>query len=138
MRFGLVAAAMTVSAAAGGLASQRPAAVFGVRRVAAVGTILLAGACALLAGVSHGGSAVLVLTALPIFGAGMGAAAVCGQIAALTGVAGRDSGLAAGLADTSFAVGTALGARCAAASPSRPEPPSPWPGCSPASAWPPP
>jgi MFS family permease len=109
MRFGLVAAAMTVSAVAGGLASQRPATRLGVRRVAAVGTVLLAVACALLTRVSPGGSVVLVLTALPVFGAGMGAAAVCGQIAALTGVAERDSGLAAGLADTSFAVGTALG-----------------------------
>jgi predicted MFS family arabinose efflux permease len=55
--------------------------------------------------VPHGGSAALILTALPVFGAGMGAAAVCGQIAALTGVAKRDSGLT----DASFAVGTARG-----------------------------
>ena len=108
-RFGLAAAAMTVSAVAGGLAGQRPATRFGVRPVAAVGTILLAGACALLTRVSPGGSAALVLTALPVFGVGMGAATVCGQIAALTGVGERDSGLAAGVTDTSFAVGTALG-----------------------------
>jgi MFS family permease len=109
MRFGLVAAAMTVSSVAGGLASQRLATRLGVRRVAATGTVLLAGACALLTQVSPGGSTGLVLTALPVFGAGMGAAAVCAQIAALTGVAERDSGLAAGLVDTSFAIGTALG-----------------------------
>ncbi|MGW4426544.1 hypothetical protein [Streptosporangium sp. NPDC004631] len=39
----------------------------------------------------------------------MGTATVCAQIAAFTGVAERHSGLAAGLADACFAVGTALG-----------------------------
>ena len=109
LRFGLVAAVMTVSAAGGGLASQRLATGLGVRRTAMAGTVLLAGACALLARVPYGGATVVIAIALLVFGLGMGAASVCGQISALTGVAGEHSGLAAGLADTSFAVGTALG-----------------------------
>jgi MFS family permease len=109
VRFGLVAAVMTVTAVAGGLVSQRGATKLGVRRVAAAGTVLLGCACLLLTRISANGSLGLVLAALLVFGLGMGAAAVCSQIAALTGVAENDSGLAAGLADTSFAVGTALG-----------------------------
>ncbi|MCX4389903.1 hypothetical protein OG777_23625 [Micromonospora peucetia] len=57
----------------------------------------------------------LLTIALLVFGAGMGTATVCAQIAAFTGVAERDSGLAAGLANTCFAVGTALGVAIAAA-----------------------
>ncbi|WP_326563399.1 hypothetical protein [Micromonospora peucetia] len=53
----------------------------------------------------------LLTIALLVFGAGMGTATVCAQIAAFTGVAERDSGLA----DTCFAVGTALGVAIAAA-----------------------
>lgn len=109
LRFGLVAAVMTVSAIAGGLGSQRLATSFGVRRMAAAGMALLAGACALLTQVSPGRSTGLIVIALLVFGAGMGTAAVCGQISGLTGVAEEHSGLAAGLVDTSFAVGTALG-----------------------------
>ena len=40
---------------------------------------------------------------------GLGAAFVASQIASLTGVAERESGLAAGLVDSAFHVGSALG-----------------------------
>jgi MFS family permease len=106
LRFGLVAAVMTVTSVAGALVSQRRATRAGVRRVAVTGTALLACASALLV---PAGSTTLILLALLVFGAGMGGAAVSAQIAALTGVAEEHSGLAAGLVDTSFAVGTALG-----------------------------
>jgi MFS family permease len=46
---------------------------------------------------------------LLVFGAGLGSAFVAAQIAALTGAAERESGLAAGLADSSFNIGSALG-----------------------------
>jgi MFS family permease len=108
-RFGLVASVMTVTSVAGALVSQRFATTLGLRRVAIVGTSLLVCACALLVVVSAGDAAVLIPIALLVFGAGMGAAAVCGQIAALTGVSEEHSGLAAGLVETSFAIGTALG-----------------------------
>jgi MFS family permease len=113
VRFGLVAAVMTVASVVGALAGQRVVTRFGPRSVAVCGTVLLGGACVLLArvavvGVAVGG-AVVVPVVLVAFGGGMGAAAVGGQITALRGVRERDSGLGAGFADTSFAVGTALG-----------------------------
>ncbi|WP_433345594.1 MFS transporter [Microtetraspora malaysiensis] len=108
-QFGLVAAMMTVAAVAGALLSQRVVTRLGLRRVAAAGTVLLGCGCLLLTRIPAGGPMSLLPTALCLFGAGMGATTVCAQIAALTGVTENDSGLAAGLADTSFAVGTALG-----------------------------
>ncbi|MFC6023342.1 MFS transporter [Plantactinospora solaniradicis] len=108
-QFGLVGAVMTVAAIAGALGGQRAATRLGVRPVAAIGTTLLGCACLLLTRIPVPGSPELVLAALLVFGAGMGAAVVCAQIAALAGVAERDSGLAAGLVDTAFAIGTALG-----------------------------
>jgi MFS family permease len=104
-RFGLLAAAMTVASIGGALAGQRCATALGVRPVAVTGTILLAAACALLAL----GFPTLMPLALVAFGTGIGAAFACAQIAALGGVAEADSGLAAGLVDTSFAIGTSLG-----------------------------
>lgn len=109
VQFGLAAAAMTVASVAGALFSQRVVTRLGIRQVAASGTVLLGAACLLLTQISADDSLGLLLVALLVFGAGMGTAAVCSQIAALTGVTERDSGLAAGLADTSFAIGTALG-----------------------------
>ncbi|MFC5180325.1 MFS transporter [Actinomadura harenae] len=109
-RFGLVAALMTVAAVIGALLSQRVVTRLGPRRVATAGTVLLGCGCLLLTRIPVGGSMIVLPIALCLFGAGMGVATVCGQIAALTGVRESDSGLAAGLADTSFAVGTALGA----------------------------
>jgi MFS family permease len=50
-----------------------------------------------------------IFLGLLIFGAGLGAAFVASQIAALTDVAERESGLAAGLVDSSFNIGGALG-----------------------------
>ncbi|PZG03494.1 MFS transporter [Nonomuraea aridisoli] len=107
--FGLVTAAMTVTSVAGALAGQRVVTRLGVRPVAVAGTLLLGAACLLLTRLPSDGSSGILLIALLVFGAGMGTAAVCAQITALSGVAERDSGLAAGLTDTSFAIGTALG-----------------------------
>jgi EmrB/QacA subfamily drug resistance transporter len=109
LRFGLVAAVMTVTSVAAALVAQRLVTRLGVRPVASTGTVLLGGACLLLTRVTAGGSPAVVLAALFAFGAGMGAAAVSAQITALRGIAERDSGVGAGFADTSFAVGTALG-----------------------------
>lgn len=105
VRFGLTAAAMTVTAVAGGLTGQRLVTRLGPARVAAAGTVLIGCGCLLL-----GHTSWLLIGALAVFGAGMGATSVAGQIAALTGVAAKDSGLSAGFADTSFALGTAFGA----------------------------
>lgn len=50
-----------------------------------------------------------MLLGLLIFGPGMGGAFVASQIAALQGVAEEEAGLASGLVDTSFNVGSAIG-----------------------------
>ncbi|MEV0972052.1 MFS transporter [Microtetraspora glauca] len=108
-QFGLATAMMTVTAVAGALLSQRVVTRIGLGRVAAAGTVLLGCGCLLLTRIPASGAMSLLPAALFLFGAGMGAATVCAQIAALTGVTEKDSGMAAGLADTSFAVGTAVG-----------------------------
>jgi len=100
---------MTVASVAGGLSGQRAALGFGVRRVAMVGATLLVVGCLLLTQVSAAGSVGLLLVGQLIFGVGMGATFVCAQIAALSATTEADSGLAAGVVDTSFSMGTALG-----------------------------
>lgn len=107
-QFGLLAAVMTVTSVAGLMTAQRLITRVGVRPVAAAGGLCLAVAALLL---SHGatGSAGLLVAGLLVFGAGMGGAFVAAQILAFTGVAEEDSGLAAGLIDTSFSMGCALG-----------------------------
>ncbi|WP_037068067.1 MFS transporter [Pseudonocardia acaciae] len=109
LRFGLVAAVMTVASVAGGMTAQRAAGAFGTRRVTAVGVALMAGSCLLLTQVSSTGSLAVLLVGQLVFGVGMGAAFVCSQIAALADARERDSGVAAGLVDTSFSIGTGLG-----------------------------
>jgi MFS family permease len=123
-QFGLLAAVMTVTSVAGLMIAQRLITRLGVRPVAAAGALCLAVAALLLSGSSGGssgdssagssggssaGSIGLLAAGLLIFGAGMGGAFVAAQIAAFTGVAEEDAGLAAGLIDTSFSMGCALG-----------------------------
>jgi MFS family permease len=50
-----------------------------------------------------------VFLGLVLFGAGLGATFVAAQIAGLSGVADQEAGLAAGLVDSSFNIGSALG-----------------------------
>jgi EmrB/QacA subfamily drug resistance transporter len=105
MRFGLVAAAMTVMSVAGSIVTQRVVGRVGIRLVATVGTVLLAVACLMLTQ----GSLPMILLALGVFGLGMGATFVCAQIAALAGAAREYAGLAAGFVETSFTIGCSLG-----------------------------
>jgi hypothetical protein len=78
----------------------------GSRPVAAAGIALAGAACLLLTQVSVDGSYWRdIFMGLLIFGAGLGAAFVASQIAALAGVAEQESGLA----DSSFNIGSALG-----------------------------
>jgi MFS family permease len=104
-QFGLLAAVMTVTSVAGLLTAQRLITRLGVGPVAAAGGLCLAVAALLL---SRGVLGLLV-AGLLVFGAGMGGTFVGAQISAFTGVAEEDSGLAAGLIDTSFSMGCALG-----------------------------
>jgi EmrB/QacA subfamily drug resistance transporter len=110
VQFGLTAGVMTVTSVIGAYTAQAVVTRTGFRRVGATGMGLVAGACLLLTQVSvHGNYWGDIFLALLIFGAGLGAAFVASQIAALAGVVEEESGLAAGLVDSSFNIGGALG-----------------------------
>jgi EmrB/QacA subfamily drug resistance transporter len=110
VQFGLMTAVMTVMSVVGAYSTQAVVTRTGFRRVGATGMGLIAVACLLLTQVSVQGSYWRdIFLGLLIFGAGLGAAFVASQIAALAGVAEEESGLAAGLVDSSFNIGGALG-----------------------------
>lgn len=110
VQFGLMTAAMTVMSVIGAYVAQAVVPKVGFGRVAAVGMALVGAACLLLTQVSVDGSYWDdIFFGLLVFGAGLGAAFVASQIAALAGVADEESGLAAGLVDSSFHIGGALG-----------------------------
>jgi EmrB/QacA subfamily drug resistance transporter len=110
LRAGLLSAAMTVTSIAGAFVGQAVVARVGLRRLAAAGIVPIVAGCLLLLGVTADGNPLIqVLPAMLLFGAGMGGAFVACQIAALSGVREEESGLAAGLIDTSFHLGNAIG-----------------------------
>jgi EmrB/QacA subfamily drug resistance transporter len=111
VEFGLMFAVMTVLAVAGStVAGGQLVTRFGPRAVAIVSMLLLAAACLALTQISADGSFVNdMLLGMILFGPGLGASAVAGSVAALTGVPERDSGIASGLTTAAFHVGGALG-----------------------------
>jgi EmrB/QacA subfamily drug resistance transporter len=110
VQFGLGVAVMTVMSVVGAVSGQALVTRVGLRPVAFTGMILVGAACLLLAQVSVDGSYFGdIFLGLLLFGAGLGATFVASQIAGLSGVAEEDSGLAAGLVDSSFNIGSALG-----------------------------
>lgn len=116
LQFGLTMAIMTVTSVLGVVAGQHLVTRSGFRLVGSSGMILLVFSCLLLSRMSAEGTlAEDLLAGLVVSGAGMGAAFVAGQIAALAGVDEHDTGLAAGLEETAFAVGTTVGAGLASA-----------------------
>jgi EmrB/QacA subfamily drug resistance transporter len=110
LQFGLMTAVMTVMSVVGAYSAQAVVTRTGFRRVGVTGMALVGGGCLLLTQVSAGGSyRDDLLPGLFVFGAGLGAAFVASQIAALAGAREEESGLAAGLVDSSFNIGGALG-----------------------------
>jgi EmrB/QacA subfamily drug resistance transporter len=110
VQFGLGVAVLTVTSVAGAVSGQALVTRLGLRPVALGGMILVASACLVLTQVSVDGSYFAdVFLGLLLFGTGLGATFVAAQIAGLSGVADQESGLAAGLVDSSFNVGSALG-----------------------------
>jgi predicted MFS family arabinose efflux permease len=100
---------LTVTSVVGAVSGQALVIRIGLRSVALGGMILVAAACLVLTQVSVGGSYFADLfLGLLLFGRGLGATFVASQIAALSGVAEQESGLADGLVDSSFNVGSAL------------------------------
>jgi MFS family permease len=110
LQAGLLSAAMTVMSIVGAFVGQAVVARVGLRRLAVAGIVPVIAGCLLLLGVTADGNPLgQVLPAMLVFGAGLGGAFVACQIAALAGVREEESGLAAGLIDTSFNLGNAIG-----------------------------
>jgi EmrB/QacA subfamily drug resistance transporter len=110
VKFGLTSVVMPVTAAIGSIAGQAIVLRAGFRAVASAGMVLVGLGCLLLTQVSVGGSYLGdIFLGLLIFGPGIGLVFVTSSIAALSGVAEEESGLASGLNNTAFQVGAALG-----------------------------
>jgi EmrB/QacA subfamily drug resistance transporter len=110
LQFGLMTAVMTVTSVIGAYTAQAIVTRTGFKTVGAAGMILIGAGCLLLTQVStHGSYWGDLFLGLLIFGAGLGLAFVAAQIAALAGVPDEESGLAAGLVDSSFNIGGAVG-----------------------------
>jgi len=110
VQFGVACSVLAASAIGGSFAGQSLVTRIGLRPVAA-GALVLAGiGCTLLSRVTaDSGYFEVVFWALVIFGPGLGAGTVAGSIAALSGVAEYDAGVASGVQTASFQVGGALG-----------------------------
>ena len=110
LRFGLCNVVMPVGAVVGSSVGQALVTRLGARPVAAGGLALVGAGSALLARVPvDGGFARDLLPGLLLFGPGLGACAVAGAIAALTGVREEDSGVASGINTAAFQIGGAFG-----------------------------
>jgi EmrB/QacA subfamily drug resistance transporter len=109
-QFGLMTAVVPVTAVLASVLSQRLVTRHGFGIVAAVSMTAMAVGCALLTQLSASGSfAADLLPGLLVLGPGLGAATVAASIAAVAGVAERESGLASGISNTSFQIGGAFG-----------------------------
>jgi EmrB/QacA subfamily drug resistance transporter len=110
LEFGAGTAVVALAAAVGSIVGQAAVLKVGFRPVAATGMTLMGAGSLLLTQVTVGGSYFGdIFVALLIFGPGIGLAFVTATVAALAGVAERESGLASGLSNTAFQVGQALG-----------------------------
>jgi EmrB/QacA subfamily drug resistance transporter len=110
LKFGVSSIVLPLGAGVGSFAGQAAALKLGFRPVAAAGMVLMGAGALLLTQVSAGGSYFGdVFFGLLVFGPGIGLTFVTASIAALAGVAERESGLASGLSNTAFQIGIALG-----------------------------
>jgi EmrB/QacA subfamily drug resistance transporter len=110
IEFGGITAIMTASSIAGAPIAQRAITRFGPRLTGRAGLAMLCLSNAgLAATTSPGGSPVAIAGCMLVFGLGMGCAFVPGTIASLKDVPERDSGIAAGIQNISFSLGTTLG-----------------------------
>ncbi|MCX5243734.1 MFS transporter [Streptomyces sp. NBC_00201] len=108
--FGLCNVVMPVGAVVGSYAGQALVTRLGPRPVAVAGLAMVGAGSLLLAGVPVDGGFVRdLLPGLLLFGPGLGACAVAGSIAALTGVGEWESGVASGINTAAFQIGGAFG-----------------------------
>jgi EmrB/QacA subfamily drug resistance transporter len=110
VKFGVGSVVLAVGAAVGAIVGQTVVLRVGFRPVAATGMALMGAGSLLLTQVSVGGSYFGdIFFGLLVFGPGVGLAFVIATVAALTGVAEQESGLASGLSNTALQIGGALG-----------------------------
>ncbi len=110
LKFGVSSVVLAVAATAGAIGGQAAVLKAGFRSAAATGMALMAAGSLVLAQVSAGGGYFPdIFFGLLLCGLGIGSAFVTATVAALTGVAEHESGLASGLSNTALQVGTALG-----------------------------
>jgi MFS family permease len=110
LQFGAGFAVTPVAAAVGMIVAQSAIAKVGFRPVAAAGMALLGAGSLLLSQVSVDGSYFGdIFFGLLVFGLGIGPAFATATIAALSGAAEHEAGLASGLSNTAFQLGGALG-----------------------------
>lgn len=107
--FSLAMTVMTTTSLLGIGVGQHLVSRLGARPVAAVGFTLIGLGSMAVRGTSSDALLPALVAGLALFGTGLGACFVAGQIAALTGVVAEDAGLASGLEETTFAIGNALG-----------------------------
>jgi EmrB/QacA subfamily drug resistance transporter len=110
VKFGLGTVVLAVMVAVGSIVGQAIVLRVGFRPVAAVGGTLMGGGSLLLTQVSVGGSYFGdIFLGLLVCGSGIGLGFVTATVAALAGVAERESGLASGLSNVALQIGSALG-----------------------------
>jgi len=110
MRAGLAFIPMTISIITSSTLAPRAIARVGLRPVLVGGMLCAAGGLALFARITpHGSYATHVLPAGILVCIGTGASFVSGTVAAMSGVPGKDSGLASGLVNAARLIGGALG-----------------------------
>jgi len=110
VEFGVGSVVLAVAVTVGAIVAQAAVLKVGFRPVAATGMALMGAGSLLLTQVSAGGSYFGdIVFGLLVFGPGVGLAFVTATVAALAGVAERESGLASGLSNTALQIGGALG-----------------------------
>jgi EmrB/QacA subfamily drug resistance transporter len=110
VKFGLGTVVLAVMVVVGSIVGQAIVLRVGFRPVAAAGGTLMGGGSLLLTHVSVGGSYFGdIFVGLLVCGLGIGLGFVTATVAALAGVAERESGLASGLSNVALQIGGALG-----------------------------
>jgi EmrB/QacA subfamily drug resistance transporter len=110
VKFGLGTVVLAVMVVVGSIVGQAIVLRVGFRPVAAAGGTLMGGGSLLLTQVSVGGSYFGdIFVGLLVCGLGIGLGFVTATVAALAGVAERESGLASGLSNVALQIGGALG-----------------------------
>jgi EmrB/QacA subfamily drug resistance transporter len=110
VKFGVSSVVLAVAVTVGAIVAQAAVLKVGFRPVAATGMALMGVGSLLLTQVSVDGSYFGdIFFGLLVVGPGIGLAFVTATIAALAGVAERESGLASGLSNTALQIGGALG-----------------------------